>query len=116
MCAQDLSIHTSAAGAGTLGLPVGAFLILQPVHHTCYKRGEVVICAQINKPVGVCECILTFADRTAEMRIMDRIGAVDRRTLLFTADDIPTLQQTHQYINMQQLQCAFGTVTGLESY
>lgn len=44
VCTQGLSIHTGAAGAGTLRLPVGAFLILHTLQHTCYneKRGAVI--------------------------------------------------------------------------
>lgn len=41
--------------------------------------------------VCVSECIITFADWTAEMWVYNRVGALDRRALLFTANDIPTL-------------------------
>lgn len=67
VCAQGLSIHTGAAGARTLRLPVGAILIFHPMQHTC------------------------FADWTAEMWVYNRVGALDRRALLFMANDIPTL-------------------------
>ncbi len=96
---QGLPIHTGAAGAGTLRVPVGAFLILHPLQHTCYneKRAAVIYIYWWAAPVYVCvcvcvcECIITFADRTAELWVNNRVGARDRRALLFTANDIPTL-------------------------
>lgn len=65
VCAQGLSVHTCAAGAGTLGVPVGAFLILHTVQHTRYgeTRGvtpidELHLCVWLR--VSVCECIVNL--------------------------------------------------------
>lgn len=94
-CTQRVSIHTGAAGAGTLRVPFGAFLIFYTIQHTRYneKRGVVIysLMSGLCVHVCVCECIITFADWTAEMWVYNGIGALDRRTILFMANDIPTL-------------------------
>lgn len=38
--------------------------------------------------------IITFADWAAEVWVSDRVGALDRRTLFLTANNISSLQQT----------------------
>lgn len=43
--------------------------------------------------VRVIECIITFADGTAETWVHNGVGAPNRRALLFTATDIPPLRQ-----------------------
>ncbi len=48
-------------------------------------------CTYVCVCVCVCECANTFADWTAEMWVYDRVGAPDRRALLFSADNISTL-------------------------
>lgn len=72
VCTHRLSIHTGAAGTGTLRVPFGAFLIFHPLQHA------------------------GFTDWTAQMWIYNRVGAWDRRALLFTANDIPTLTPAMQ--------------------
>lgn len=60
-------------------------------------RARVPVSARLGVCVCVCvlrERIVTFADRTAEVRLSDGVGALERRTLLLTADHIASLTHT----------------------
>ena len=54
VCAQGLSVHTGAAGAGTLRVPVEALLILHPIQHTRYgeTRGDT-----LTDELHLCVCV-----------------------------------------------------------
>lgn len=58
--------------------------------------------------------MITFADWTAELWVSNRIGALNRRALLFTANNIPTLKKIHStqfYMRQRQKQfslCEWG--------
>lgn len=67
MRAHGISVHTGAAGAGTLGGPAGALFIFHPLQHT------------------------HFADWATKMWVYDGIGALERRTLLLVTNYISAL-------------------------
>lgn len=98
VCTHCLPIYTCAAGAAVLKVPAGAFFIFHPLQHTRYSEEEWSCHMDEMNHLSVCMCvwvIITFAYWTTEMWVYNRVGALGRMTLLFTANYSSTLRYKH---------------------